>query len=120
MGLDLPDIYVMQSTAQIKAIIFHLNKGTMVGTLLWIEIEAACLELGVNKSLFKLDYGKWNHLLTDYWLKSTWRFCSEHTITLQGPCPLPEYQRENDECLMETIINIYVNNFTKGEMATIN
>ena len=61
----------------------------MVGKLLLTEMEAASIELGTNTCLFQLDYDEWVFLLTDYWLKSTWRFCSDNNIRLQGPCKLP-------------------------------
>lgn len=84
----------------------------MVGKLLIAELEAASIELGVNFSLFQLDYKVWCHLLTDCWLKSTWEFCSKNHIRLQGPCKFPSMQRQNDQCLMKTLVEKYDDNFT--------
>ena len=120
MGLGLPDIYVMQGTAQIKAILFHMNKGTMVGKLLMAELEAASIELGRNCSIFELQYKNWNHLLTDCWLKPTWEFRSNNNIQLQGRCPFPSLQRQHDSCIMQALVEKYSDKFTKGEMCSIN
>lgn len=92
----------------------------MVGKLLVTELEAACIELGIKECLFQLDYDKWVFLLTDCWLKSTWKFCLANNIRLQGPCYLPPFQRERDACTMSSIIFEYGATFTKGEIATIN
>ena len=120
MGLGLPDIYAMQGTAQIKALIFHMNKCTMVGKLLLAEIGAASIELGINCSVFELKYNLWGHLLTDCWLKSIWEFCSSNNIHLQGHCKFPSLQRQNDNCIMQILVEKYNNRFTKGEMCAIN
>ena len=120
LGLGLPDIYTMQGTSQIKAILFHMNKGTMVGKLLLMELEAASVELGVDGNMFDLSYDRWEYLLTDCWLKSTWKFCSDHSIVLRGNYDPPTPQRIHDYSIMRKLVTEYREMFTKGELRTIN
>lgn len=120
MGLGLPDIYTMQGTAQLKAIIFHMRKGTMVGKLLQIELEAANIELGIKGHLFELNYDEWHFLLTNCWLKSTWEFCFRNKLSLNGSYDTPMLQRRGDVCIMETLMEDFREHFTKSELMTLN
>ena len=120
MGLGLPNMYTMQGTAQIKALMDHVTKDTMVGKLIHTELELANMELGVGLHLFDLDFSKWGHLLTDCWIKSLWQFCSDNGIELRGDYCKPTTQRHGDYFLMERLVENYYDNFTKGELQTIN
>lgn len=55
LGLGLLDMYTMQGIAQIKVLLDHIGKDSMVGKFLYIELETACLELGTGIHLFELD-----------------------------------------------------------------
>ena len=72
----------MQGTAQIKALLDHIHRDTVVGDLIRAELETASLEIGSGSHLFQMDYEQWHFLLTDCWIKSLWKFCSDNTISL--------------------------------------
>ena len=120
LGLGLPHLHTMQGTAQIKAILFHISKNTMLGKLLLIELEAINIELGIGAHLFDLDFEIWGFLLTACWLKSAWQFCSENNIQLCGKYCLPQIQREHDVFIMEGLVTGFRDNFSRSEIQTVN
>ena len=56
-----------------------------------------------------MDYKKWEHLATDCWTKTLWKFLHEYGIKLQ--CPTynpPQPQRLYDTYIMETLASVDV------------
>lgn len=120
MGLGLPNMYTMQGTVQIKALLDHIQKDSMVGKLLHSELEAANLELGSGKHLFELDYSTWAFLLTDCWMKNLWEFCDKNDISLRGQYAKPNLPRQHDEFIMEALLSRYRDIFSRSEILAIN
>ena len=120
MGLGLPHIYTMQGTAQLKALLDHIQKDTMVGKFLHIELEAANIELGSGEHIFSLDFDAVGSLLTDCWIKSVWKFCHENKMVVSGLYARPSIQRQHDYFLMERLIRNFPGIFSTSELQAIN
>ena len=120
MGLGLPHVYTMQGIAQTKALLDHIQKETMVGKFLHMELEMANLEVGVGGNILAMDFDKYGHFLTDCWLKSLWQFCHTNEINIQGKYRQPQTQRHNDFFIMEKLVSKYSDAFTKAELRSIN
>jgi hypothetical protein len=74
----------------------------MTDELLRTSIEIAKVEVGVGRNLFQLDFTKYEHILTDCWVKETWRFAHENNIEIKDSTTKNlSLHRENDVFLME-------------------
>jgi hypothetical protein len=117
-GLNLPSLYTQQGVQRIATISDCLSSNDMTGELLRTTIEAAKVEIGVGRSLFSLDYKLYSHLLTDTWIKDTWKFAREHNIDLIDKVTSNlTLHRQNDLFLMEVIVH---HGFSKSELQKIN
>ena len=81
-GLRITNIYTYQGCTHLATLIEHIDAKDMTGDLLQSSLEHAMIEVGVGRSLFTLDYNKFEHILTDCWIKHLWLFCHEHSIQL--------------------------------------
>jgi hypothetical protein len=98
-GFGIPNLYTLQGTAHVTALI---SRGTLEhfnGQLLRANIEQAKLEVGLVGSLFAQDYSKYESLLTNCWIKNTWLFLSENDITLEDSVPDIRLRRQRDSSL---------------------
>jgi hypothetical protein len=72
----------------------------------------------VGRNLFLSDYSLFSLLLTDSWIKSTWKFAQEHNIDIIDKVTKNlSLHRQNDVFLMEIICH---HGFSKTELQKIN
>jgi hypothetical protein len=101
-GFNLPNLFTQQGVLHIAAIVDHISSQDMMGELLQTSIEATKVKVGVDRNLFSLDYTIYHPLLTDTWIKETWKFARDHQIEIVDKATLNlSLHRENDVFLME-------------------
>jgi hypothetical protein len=63
-GLNIPNLYIQQGIQRIASITDHIESKDMTGELICTTIEAAKVEVGVERNLFALDYKLYHPLVT--------------------------------------------------------
>ena len=117
-GMGLWNLYDFQGLQRISYLQEHLSATTMLRELLRTSIEIAKVEIGIGRNIFNLDYKLYQILLTNCWIKDTWKYASENQISIYDyTTKNMEPQRRNDLYLMEIIAN---EGFTKGQLQKIN
>jgi len=119
-GQDLPHLFLIQGTEQIKMFLTHLGKGTHVCDVIVCCLESASIEVGVGGNILAQDFCKFGHLLTDSWVKTLSMFCHNNDIVLEGEYPWPAPFREHDDYLMKMLIDRNQGLFSLGEIRLIN
>jgi hypothetical protein len=82
-GLAVPNLYVETGIQHISLVLQETYHNSPTGKLLCMSIEAAKVEVGVGGSLFMQPFERFGILATESWVKHTWRFLSEHGITIE-------------------------------------
>ena len=101
-GFQLNHLYVTQGLMHIEKFYSFSNSNTITGKLIRVSLELSVLEIGIGRDIFSLDYGKFNMLLSDCWIKSIWKFTYDNNINIVDRItkyPLPS--REGDVFIME-------------------
>ena len=81
-GLAIPNLYVETGIQQSMLLLQETLTNSPTGLLLHMSIEATKVEIGIGGSLFEQPFVCYGPLAMDYWVKHTWRFLSEHEITI--------------------------------------
>ena len=81
-GLQLNDLYTSQGLSHIQKFQQHIDKPSITGKLIRVSMETAILEVGIGRNIFNLNYNKFGLLLSECWIKSIWRYCSENNIMI--------------------------------------
>ena len=101
-GFNLKFPFITQGVSHVKDITENLWKQTTTGALIRCNLE----QLGDNTSILESEYEKYKTtLLTDSFVRDSWKFMSQHNITLKddtAPIPL---LREGDSCIMQDFRN---------------
>ena len=101
-GFNLQDPFITQGVAHIKDIAENVWKDTTTGSLLQCNLEQLRIEIGDNTSILDKDYVEYkNVLLTNSYVRDTWKFMSSQQISMNIPTATIPLLRENDACLME-------------------
>jgi hypothetical protein len=117
-GLNLANLYTYQGLSCLELLQDHLGQGGMTDEFLHTSIEATKVEVGVGRNLFQLDFDKYGHILTNCWVKETWRFAYEHNIEVKDSTTSNlQLHRENDIYLMEIFAH---HGFNKSMLQKIN
>jgi hypothetical protein len=103
-GLGLPSIFTSQTIAHCEACLRHGDQDTLTGRLLRGSLETLILEMGSSLPFWELDYGVWSPLMTDSWLKSTWRDTQSAGFHLNDTMERPQPQRDQDILLMDAFV----------------
>ena len=82
-GLGLPNLYVETGIAHIHFLLQETHSKTHTGTLITISLEATKVEIGVGGPLLTKPYQRYGDLAMDGWVKHTWKFLSDHGMTIE-------------------------------------
>ena len=97
LGLDFPDMYVLQGILKVDYFIKNFNAlSSLKGPLLRTNMEWAQMEIGIGRNLFDLDYDTFGEILPDKWIKSLWQSNHEYQISIPSVSLLLDLHREND------------------------
>ena len=116
-GMGLKSLTVEATTASLNLFLQHYGTDTSLGQYLTFSIENLQLELGVAGCPFSYDYGIWNGLATDSWVKSLWERIHTFGLSVEIDYETQKAPRENDECIMECQVREGVRG---AELASIN
>lgn len=117
-GLNIPNLYTFQGLSRIEVLQDHLGTNDMMDELLRTTIEAAKVEVGVGRNLFQLDFSKYEYIVTDSWIKETWRFAYDNNIEIKDTITKNlQLHRENDVFLMEIFAH---HGYNKSTLQKIN
>ena len=117
-GLALPHLYTEQGLSHILQILRHLHvQDSITGQLLRASLQQLQLEFGLPESFFTSDYQSYQHLATDCWLKHTWKFCDDYSITLKESAPILPLRRQHDQHLTSAF---FAAGYRKADLLTLN
>jgi hypothetical protein len=99
-GLGFPHLYLECNVSKIETIIFHINKGTTLGSSICMNINWLQMHSGINAPVLErkrcLDY------VQDNWSIEIQKFLNTCDATLKIICLwIPELSRHNDTSIME-------------------
>jgi hypothetical protein len=101
-GLGVPDIFIEQGlTKLLRLIKFGRKSNHITASLLRHNCEAMKMELGLNGYLFQHDPTIWDSVVSATWLKWTWKFATQHRISLKDDLPDFKMKRAHDTMLMQ-------------------
>jgi hypothetical protein len=103
-GLAIPNLYVETGIQHITLLLQETLTNSPTGLLLRMSIEAVKVEIGVGGPLFEQPFAYYGSLATDCWVKHTWRFLSEHEITMTDRVGDISLRRNGDLFLTDTFI----------------
>jgi hypothetical protein len=89
-GLGIQHLHTIQEITRLKDILQHNYANTITGHLYRTSLEYLILELGMGTSLHQVDYERFNGLVTNSLVKSTWEFINHHKITLVHDIVVPQ------------------------------
>ena len=102
MGLIHPFHY--QELEHLETILRTGNAHTTTGEHIERSLEWLKLELGMPGPVWELDYSLMSDCATDCWIKTVWKYCWEHHISLSDPTPELPLQREGDKHIMQAFV----------------
>ena len=117
-GINFPHPFSTQTVQHIQAILRHGSRHTMTGKLLRNLMEAHALEIGSGTPFWDLPYDTWQPITTWSWITQTWKEISSSPLSLKGPLPLPQLQRDNDVFLMDALVQAGV--YTNHQLSRLN
>jgi hypothetical protein len=103
-GLGLPFLFTTQTIEHCITCLRHGTQDTPTGRLLRASIETHVLEIGSSLPFWGLEYKLWSPLMTDSWIKATWRDTQQMGIMIQDTTERPTTQRLNDIFLMDAFV----------------
>ena len=117
LGLDIPDIYILQGIYKLEFFLENYKAPSLKGPLLRANLEWAQMEIGIGRNLFDLDFSTYGDLLPSSWMKSLWQFTQEYGINIPGASPLLDLHREHDVFLMEAF---HLASFSSSDFVKLN
>ena len=81
--MAIPNLYVETGIQHVALLLQETHANSPTGKLLRMSIEATKVEIGVGGSLFQHSFDRYGQLATDSWIKHTWKFLSDHEITIE-------------------------------------
>ena len=82
-GVGMWNLYDYQCISHISFLTEHINEDNISGELIRCSIEAALVEVGIGRNLFKLDFNLYQALLTDCWIKHIWKYAYDNSIIIK-------------------------------------
>jgi len=117
-GLNLPDLYLEQEISKVKELLNLGSVDSITSKQLYLGLETLQLHVGVRDIILNYDFNKFQSITPSSWLKSIWQFLSSQEYTIKGWPHQLQNPRDNDQCLMETIVNS--NELSHTELDRIN
>ena len=118
-GLGLKNLYLVQGIHHVSDLCENIWKQLITGQFQMTSLEYMRLELGVNDHILNTNYDSLCNLVhTESWMEKTWKFMSEHKITIDVDPPKVPIRQQNDIPLMEIILASP--NITPHEIKTVN
>ena len=105
-GVGCPHPAVECLVGQVNALLAHFGTNSTLGVQLQTSYNCMVLELGLSPQIFKLDYSKYGHLVTDCWLKMIWEKVSEYGLTVEVDASAFATVRERDQWLMNAVLQL--------------
>ena len=102
-GLNLPLLYLEQEIGKLNAILNFGHTESVVWAQLSLGFEHIQVHLGLKDILLNYEYETFCDLCPDCWIKTVWKFMSNHNLKIQGWKQVRPLQRKNDIFLMEEI-----------------
>lgn len=102
-GIGIPDLYTVQGTEHVKALLDYGGQDNPTGDLMDINISGHLLEIGRSGHLFAMKYSEVQHLMTNTWMKETLKFTSKHDLRLETGGHTLQTWRSGDVLLMESL-----------------
>ena len=116
-GLGIKNPYITQGVAIITDCIEHLWKESITGYFIKTSLEHLRLEIGVNKEIMEEEFELYKDIiLTESWIKETWRFASEQGIKWKDGTKTIEKQRQGDRIIMEDILSLPISKMEKKQV----
>ena len=108
LGLGIKDPLFEQGVAKLLYFVTYGGTNTAEGKLITSCTEYHRLEVRLFTPLLQLDYKKYIILTTDTWLRTLWKFISEHKITVCNQAyTLPGMIREKDQFVMDILMRYH-------------
>ena len=105
-GFNLRNPYISQGVEHVKDICENLWKETLTGHLLKCNLEQLRIEIGENVDILSSNYYDFEpQLLTQSYIRNTWKFVSENNITLNDATAFIRHNRDGDCELMSSFRN---------------
>lgn len=117
-GLHLPNLYLEQEISKVKELLNFATTKSIIGKQLQMGLETIQMNTGVRDIIYNYPYQDYQFLTPSTWLKSQWHFLSSNKYRLEGWNQKLEYQRQNDKCLMEEIVQM--DTFSTEEIKKVN
>ena len=118
-GIGLKDMYLVQGLSHITSIIEHQWKDSITGFFIKSNLEQLRLEIGENGNIFHKNYDLHDQcLLTDSWIRHTWKFATENNIQINDNTTNIPDRRYNDSSIMATIRED--GSYTRSEIQQVN
>ena len=114
--LGLYNLYTTTCLLKIQTVLDNKWKDSITNKLICISMESFNIELGIQGSIFKLDYETLRHLGTDCWIKHLWKFAHENSIKVGDVVKGRELIREIDSMLSDKFtITVRLKIIDKGD-----
>ena len=102
-GIGIKDLYTIQGTEHVKALLNDGGRDNPTGNLITIATEGHALEIGRAERLFEANYAEIERYMTESWIKETLKYTWNNNITIQTGCATLNTWREGDKLLMDAI-----------------
>ena len=119
-GIGIRDLYTIQGTEHIKAMLNDGGTQNPTGQLLAIAMTGHTLEVGRAGRLFDANYSEIEKYMTSTWIKDTLKYTWTNNITLNTGGPTLQTWREGDVLLMDAIEDTQGVTTTEADKAAFN
>ena len=102
-GLGVPDLWTLQGTDHIKALLDHGGTTSATGQLLQNSFEQHILHLGKSDDIMQLSRTSIRHLEPS-WIKHTLQFLQRTKITIDNDLPRLKTWADKDNLIMDIIL----------------
>ena len=100
LGVGIHQVFTSQVIDHVEGILRHATQESLTGKLIRGSLEAAKVELGLPGPLFENNFKVVGHLVTDCWIKDTWRELEQEQILIKEHTPSLQLQRAHDQFIM--------------------
>jgi len=104
-GLGLPNLYLQQEISKLNEFISKSHTEHIMWKQLQVGLELAQMQTGLLGCVYNYNYGKYEFLLQDSWIKTQWKFISDMGLNVKGWKNNIPLQRIQDKGIMETMVN---------------
>ena len=119
-GIGIPDLWTLQGTDHIKALLDHGGTNSVTGQLLQNSFESHIIYLGTSFDICNMSRPMYRHM-EDSWIKHTLLFMNTHQIKLRHNLPsLSPWGGNNDTILMDKILPKQGNTATRLQVGAFN